>query len=319
VSILGIDIGGTKTTIAIADPDGRMLGKQVLGTARDAGPQVIIESISEQVHALYRSLGVPENIEGIGISCGGPLDPDRGRIAFVPNIPGWEDLALADIISDKLCAPAWLDNDATLAAFGEVVFGAGRGVMNLVYFQVSTGIGGGIIIGGKPYRGCGNAGEVGHHKILPDGPSCTCGSSGCLEALSSGTSIAREARSALANNTESLLYRWTGGESGGVTAEMVARAAAEGDGYAASVWERAMFYLGIGVSNIVSILNPELVILGGGVTRSWRQVYEPVRRIVDERTMSELARCVRILPPALGEDAPVTGAIALVMEKLGKI
>lgn len=320
MSILGIDIGGTKTIVALADSQGRILVSKRFDTPRDSGPEPVIKRIIGVGREILGETGVGErDIEGIGIACGGPLDPEDGRLIFVPNIPGWEDLPIARIFSEEFKAPAWLDNDATAAGFAEAVFGAGRGVSNLAYFTVSTGIGGAIIIGGRPYRGGGNAAEFGHQKILPDGPACTCGDKGCLEALSSGRSIAREAASGLNSNPTSLLFRWTEGDVSRVTAEMVNRAAAAGDPYAACIWDTAMGHLGIGVSNVVSILNPQMVILGGGVTRAGDRLLEPVREVVVARTMSELARNVSIVLAGLGDNSAIVGAITVALEKVGRV
>lgn len=318
MSILGIDIGGTKTIVALAESSGHITSRRRFDTPRYLGPEPVIKRIIDTGRVLLAE-SPDTNIEGIGIACGGPLDPEEGRLIFVPNIPGWEDLPIARIFSQQFHAPAWLDNDATAAGFAEAVFGAGKGVSNLAYFTISTGIGGAIIIGGKPYRGGGNAAEFGHQKILPDGPACTCGDLGCLESLASGTSIAREAASGLGDNPNSLLFQWTDGDGTKISAEMVARAAASGDNYSAGVWDTAMGYLGIGVANVVNILNPQMVVLGGGVTRAGDRLLDPVRQVVFQRAMSELAQDASIVLAGLGDDSAIVGAITVALEKLGRV
>jgi len=294
---LGIDIGGTKTIIAIADEGGTILAQQSLCTPRDQGPSAVLSAVKEAAHRLVTDHCSP--ITSVGIGCGGPLDPRRGIILTVPNLPGWEDLPLADYCSKAFNAPAYLDNDVNLAALAEARKGAGTGIDHLAYFNIGTGIGGGIVIGGKLYRGCGNAGEFGHQVIIPDGPPCLCGRHGCLESLASGTSIARRAK-----------------ESGlDLTAGEVAQAAREGNPIARRIMDQTAGYLGLGVTNVVNILNPRMVILGGGVMKAADLLLDGIRRTVDERAMTQLACDVQIVPGALGDQAGITGAVLLAIEE----
>ena len=297
MAFLGIDIGGTKTIVAIAGDDGVILAQDRISTPREQGPSAVLSKIERSVRGLlthHSSL-----ITSIGIGCGGPLDPERGIILTAPNLPGWENLPLADYFSKAFGAPAYLDNDVNLAALAEARKGAGVGVDHLAYFNIGTGIGGGIVIGGKLYRGCGNAGEFGHQVILPDGPPCLCGRHGCLESLASGTSITRRAK-----------------ESGldFSTAEEVASAAREGDVAARRIMDETAGYLGLGVANVVNILNPRMVILGGGVMKAADLLLDGIRRTVDERAMTQLAKDVQIVPGILADQAGITGAILLAME-----
>lgn len=310
MSILGIDIGGTKTTVGVAAQNGKLLLHKRILTPNVLGPDINLGMILPAAFELVQKQG--ERVRAIGIGCGGPLDRKTGTLHKVSNLPGWEGICLTEIFSDEFRAPAYLDNDATAAALGEARFGAGKGVENFVYFTVSTGIGGGIIIGGKPYRGCcENAAEFGHMKISSEGPACNCGDRGCLEAYSSGTSIARIAREGLSAHPKSKLS-----ELDEITAEAVAAAAAEGDEYAREVWSNAMRNLGLGVANVVNALNPELVILGGGVTKAGDMFFEPVRQVVKERAMDALATDVGIVPAANGDLTGLIGAIAVALEAI---
>ena len=294
---LGIDIGGTKTTIAVADGSGRIIAQDRLSTPRDQGPSAVLSTIEKAVRSLLTHYGL--RITALGLGCGGPLDPKRGIILTVPNLPGWENLPLAEYFSKAFDAPAYLDNDVNLAALAEARKGAGIGVDDLAYFNIGTGIGGGIIIGGKLYRGCGNAGEFGHQVILPDGPLCLCGKRGCLESLASGTSIARRAKEAGLD----------------LTADEVAEAARAGDALAGRIMSETAEYLGLGVANVVNILNPRMVIFGGGVMKSADLLLDGIRRTVHERAMTQLANDVQIVPGALGDQAGIIGAILLAMEE----
>lgn len=310
MSILGIDIGGTKTIVGVADASGRLLAHKRIETPSSLGPDANIRAIISAGRAVIDES--PARVEVIGIGCGGPLDRKTGTLHAVANLPGWEGLCLTELFSEEFGGPAYLDNDATAAAVGEALFGAGRGVDHFAYFTVSTGIGGGIIIGGKPYRGSGeNAGEFGHTKILPNGPPCNCGDRGCLESLASGTAIARIAREGLASHADSSLF--ARGER--VTAEIVARSALCGDTYAREVWSQAMYHLGLGVANVVNVLNPRLVILGGGVTNAGDLLFDPVRAVVRERAMKTLASDVEVVPAANGDLVGLMGAFAVAIER----
>jgi glucokinase len=310
--VLGIDIGGTKSMVGVAEPSGELLAWKRIETPNSLGPDTNLAAI---IAATREVIGEScASISVVGIGCGGPLDRKSGTLHRISNLPGWEGLCLTRIFSEEFGAPAYLDNDATAAAMGEAMFGAGRGVDCFAYFTISTGIGGGIIIDGKPYRGCGeNAGEFGHAKILPDGPRCNCGDRGCLEALASGTAIARIARDGIERGAISILSGWVSSPEQ-VTAELVGRAASVGDSFAGEVWSRAMYHLGIGIANAVNVLNPRLVILGGGVTRAGDLLFRPVREVVNERAMKALAADVRIVPAANGDLVGLMGAFAVAME-----
>ncbi len=308
--VLGVDIGGTKTIVAVADDGGRIIAQTRIDTPRDQGPAVVLAEIESALRRL-RDETQTDHIKAIGIGCGGPIDRERGVILTAPNLPGWDDLPLSEHFRKAFNAAVYLDNDVTLAALGEAREGAGRGVDHFAYFNIGTGIGGGIIIDGKVYRGCGNAGEFGHQVILPDGPPCLCGRHGCLESLASGTSIARIARERVTHCPESLILRFAG-DSERITAEHVAQAAREEDPFAVSIMSETGEYLGLGVANVVSILNPQMVILGGGVIAGAGDLLlRRIRQTVQERAMTQLADDAEIIPAALGDQAGIVGAVHL--------
>lgn len=313
MNILGVDIGGTKTLVGVVRRSGEVLAKERVETPGALGPQRALSLIKSACHECIRAAGV--EIECIGIGCGGPLDRATGVLHAVPNLPGWQGICLTDTFRNEFGVPAYLDNDATAAAMGELYFGAGVGVRNFAFFIVATGIGGGIIIDGRPYRGEGdNAGEFGHHKIRRDGPRCPCGDRGCVESLASGTSIARIAREGLARCPNTLLWEWISSPAD-VTAELVARAARNSDAFASRVWFGAMYNLGLGVANVVNILNPKRVILGGGVAKAGEELFfEPVRRVVRKRAMPPLAADVDIVPAGNGDLVGLLGAVAVAVE-----
>jgi len=300
--------------VGVAEPSGRLLAESRVETPNLLGPDASIRAIIAAARDIIKASGA--TVSAIGIACGGPLDRKTGVLHKVPNLPGWEGICLTKVFSEEFGVPAYLDNDATAAALGEAMFGAGRGVDHFVYFTISTGIGGGIIIDGKPYRGCGeNAGEFGHTKIVPDGPPCNCGDRGCLESLASGTAIARIAREGLQSGAQSVIREWMCSPED-VTAELVARAAAQADPFAREIWSQAMRYLGLGIANVVNVLNPRLVILGGGVTKAGDLLFAPVREVVRERAMKALSCEVEIVPAANGDLVGLMGAFAVAMEGL---
>jgi len=315
VPLLGIDIGGTKTIVAVADDSGNTIAQERIATPRERGPGFVLSAIESALRRLLEQTGTPQaGVKSIGIGCGGPIDRERGLILTAPNLPGWDNLDLVGYFRKAFNAETCLDNDVSLAALGEARRGAGVGVDHLAYFNIGTGIGGGIIIGGKLYRGCGNAGEFGHQVILPDGPPCPCGKRGCLEALCSGTSIARRAKECLSDRPESLILRLAG-NIGKVTAEYVAQAAREGDELARVIWDETGEYLGIGVANVINILNPRMVVMGGGVVKAADLFFDKLKQTVSDHTMPQLTQDVHIVLSQLGDQAGVIGAVQLALER----
>lgn len=320
--LAGVDIGGTKLAVGVSDLCGRILSVVREPTDRSGGPDPVLRALERMLcRALDeagRKLGLASGrpaLRAIGIGVGGPLDPERTVVLRAPNLPGWDNCPVKAFFEDAFGVPANMDNDASTAALGEARMGAGKGFSVVCYFTVSTGIGGGIVINGRLYRGASaSAGEFGHQIILPNGPLCLCGRRGCLEALASGTSIARRAREQLP--ADSMLLRMADGDPNAITAAMVAEAARAGDAYSLRLWEETGYYLGIGVSNVINILNPDRVVLGGGVTKAGDLLFEPVRRTVAETAMRELAAVCEVVPAALGDNVGVAGAICLAQDIL---
>lgn len=311
---IGVDLGGTKTLTALVDGRGRVVARVRVATPT-TGPDGVLEAIVASVAELSDRSGIaPRSALGVGVGAPGPLDPDSGVVFEPPNLPGWRDVPLAARMAERLGVPTFVENDANAAAMGERWVGAGRGVDDLVYLTVSTGIGGGLILGGRLYRGTsGTAGEVGHMVIARGGPRCGCGRAGCLEALASGTAIAREARLAVESGRPTVLSQVP---SEAITAEAVARAAEDGDPLAREIFAGAAAALGVGITNLVNLLNPALVIIGGGVSRAGELLFAPLRRIVREEAFERPGAAVRVVPAALGDDVGVIGAAAVVYERV---
>jgi glucokinase len=316
--IIGVDLGGTKILTALADMDGRLVAEVKVSTEAREGRQHVLGRITGSVEQVLEKAGVkPEQVQALALGAPGPLDTRQGIIHFAPNL-GWHDLPVKQVLEQRLAIPVLLDNDANLAALGEHRYGAGRNEDNMVYITVSTGIGGGLILGGRLYHGSADvAGEIGHMTVCPDGPLCSCGNRGCLEALASGTAIAREARELAACGRGAGILAESGGDPAGITAVTVAAAAAAGDAGAKSIIARAARYLGIGIANIINILNPSLVVLGGGVMDMGELIWQNLRPEVQARTLEAAGKSARLAPAELGSRAGVMGAVALALQAGG--
>ena len=258
------------------------------------------------------------DIPAVGIGCGGPLDPRTGVIHDPPNLPGWHDVPLTAMVSAAFDRPAFVDNDATAAALAEWRWGAGRGLTDLVYLTISTGIGGGVIAAGVPLRGrSGNAAELGHLSVRFDGWPCPCGRRGCPEAFASGTNIARRAREALAAPGAASTLLDLRDAPGTITARDVAEAAAHGDPLAEEVWDATTEVLGELVASCLDAFDPEVVILGGGVTRAGEQLRRPVAERAHQVAMTPM-RGTPIVLAELGDQLGVQAAAAVAQERLAQ-
>ncbi len=314
--VIAVDIGGTKVLTAVFSAGGKMLAKDSRPTQARQGVDAVIERVAAAIDTLQKQSDIAPG--GICIACAGGIDTGRGVVVTPsPHLPDWADVPLADVIRERYHVPTFIVNDASAAALGEHRYGAGRGIKNLVLLTLGTGIGGGIIADGRLYLGAvGAAAELGHMTVEADGPACGCGNRGCLEMLASGTAIAGDAMSRLRRGEKSSLLEIAGGKISRVTAEMVGKAARQGDRLAQEVISRAAYYLGVGMVNIVNIFNPEMIILGGGMAEMGDLLIEPGRRIVAERAFSISARAVRIVTAQLGNEAGIYGAAAFALDKM---
>lgn len=313
--ILGIDIGGTKCAASLGTAEGTIAARREVRTRAAEGPDAVISDLLEAARGLLDESGTAlDDIAGIGISCGGPLDTRTGVVYSPPNLPGWEAVPLRDRFAEALPGPqVVLENDANATALAEWRWGAGRGAMNLAFLTMGTGIGGGLILDGRLYRGANDlAGEVGHQTILINGPECQCGKRGCLEALASGPAIARLARESLDYGRGRLLVEKAGGKPDQITAQVVIEAAREGDSLALRILEEAGTYMGIGLANLIQIVNPERIVLGTIAVHAGDLILHPIRRAVRDFAWRRSAEVCEVVPAALGDRAQDLAAIALV-------
>lgn len=316
--IIGIDIGGTKLAVVLSDNKGNILRKTRRLTHSERGPEPIISDLIDMAKQVMCECSVAAHqIIGVGVACGGPLNPETGVIHNPPNLPGWIDIPLKDKLQTKLEIPVVVENDANAGALAEYMFGAGRGVRNMVYMTMGTGIGGGILADGRLIRGAnGNAGEVGHMTILPNGPLCACGRLGCLESLASGPAIARRVQEALADYEEHLMLDMVNGDRSKLTAEILMEAVKTGDKLARQLLDETAYYMGLGIANLVNILNPELVVIGTIAVKAGDLIMDPIRKVVKEASMEVPGSIVRVVPAELGDFVGDIAAVALILQKL---
>ena len=315
---LGIDLGGTKILTAVATSNGELLSRDYTETSAEKGYKAVIELIVESANRALVQAGMSASeLAAIGIGAAGLSNPEIGVLFTSPNLPGWHDVPLRDAIEEKMGKKTFLTNDANAAALGELYFGAARGARNFVYVTISTGIGGGIIIGGKIYAGAlGTAGEVGHMTIDSDGPLCNCGNKGCWETLASGTALAREARHKIKEGARTSILNYAGGDIDKVTAEVIHRAAEDGDALAKELIARTGYYVGIGLANLVNIFNPELIVIGGGLSNMGDMLLEPAFKVAGERAFRQSFEAVRFARAELGRDSGVLGAAAFALMRV---
>ncbi|HLE78012.1 MAG TPA: ROK family protein [bacterium] len=315
---IGVDLGGTKILTAVVADDGGVLARDRVATPQD-GPDSVVEAVAKTVDAVVAAAGLARTaLVGVGVGAPGPLNAQTGVVFQPPNLTGWHDVPFGPMLTERLRLPVGLANDANAAALGEWRFGAGRGIDDLVYLTISTGIGGGIIIGGTLLEGVsGTAGEIGHMTIDVNGPRCVCGNTGCLEVLAAGPAIARAAQAAVTAGTPSTLLDRAGGKVERITARVVAAAAAAGDALAADVFRRAATYVGVGVANLLNLLNPAMVIVGGGVSQAGDLLLEPIRVTARARAFERPARDARIVLAQLGDNVGAVGAAAVAFMKTG--
>ena len=300
--VLGLDIGGTKLAAGVVDSNGKVHSFVVAPTRVDEGAESGLERLFELGRLAIAESGFETGeIRAVGIGSGGPLDAERGVLIAPPHLPGWHDVPVVDLAEAAFHLPVTLENDATAAAAGEHRWGAGAGIRNMVYLTISTGVGGGVVIDGSLYRGSrGNGGELGHVTVDWHGRPCRgCGRLGCLEAYVSGTSIAERAREAGLDFA---------------TAEAVAAAAREGDVGATAIWDETVEALACGITSIVNLFEPELVVIGGGVTRSGEQLMAPVRKMVRAGAMRPAGEAADVVSSAFGDQVGVVGAAAIVYD-----
>ena len=318
--ILGIDVGGTKIAGGLVTLKGRMTTCMVVPTLAEKGREISLGQLYRLIERLLKLAGGKENVRGIGICAPGPLNPTSGIVLNPPNLPGWRNVPLADLVRRRFGLPSLVENDANAAGLAEVLFGSAVGCRDAFYVTLSTGIGTGIIIDRKIYHGKnGVAGEGGHVVVDHRSPYlCGCGSRGCIEALASGPGMARRARVLLEqeHGAPSLLRTMTGGDLSRLTPKMIADAAKHRDHVARTILDETAFYLGVWLGGMVSLLDPEAIVIGGGVSQIGKPLFDKIRATVPNFTINrQFVRGLPIVPAKLHTNVGVYGAASLFLPR----
>ncbi|HEY8808482.1 MAG TPA: ROK family protein [Solirubrobacterales bacterium] len=304
---IGVDLGGTKMLLGVLDGDSKTVWES---RERSAG-----ESEEELVELLVREIGEAQakrpGIEAVGMGIPATIDHEKGLAVAAVNLP-IENLPIRDLVVERTGLPAFVDNDANVAALAEHLFGAARGTENAVMLTIGTGIGGGLILGGEVYRGSTGAGaELGHVAIQLDGPACqgNCPGHGCVETLASGTALGREGRAAAESNPDSALGKLLA-EGSEIDGKVVTVAAQKGDETAIGVFDLIGSRLGVALASFANIFEPEVIVIGGGVIAAGELLLAPARRELEARALRPMNR-TPVVPAELGEDAGMIGAAAM--------
>jgi glucokinase len=309
--VIGLDIGGTKIDAGVIEPSGRILKKIRILTNVHEGLDAVVQRIYDAIEKVTD--GIKTNIHGIGIGAPGQVDVKNGVVLFAPNL-GWKNVNLKKIIYERYNLPVEIENDANCGALAEAKLGAGLGANSLVWITVGTGIGGGIIIDGNLIQGAGFAGgEIGHMTMKKNGPVCGCGNKGCLETLAAGPAIIHQIRKKIIDKTQTVILKMIDNDLNKITVGITANAADMGDSLSLKILSRAGEYLGIGVTNLANILNPEVIILGGGVMEAaGHHLLKIIKDTVQSRALSQAKNNLRIELARLGNDAGLIGASLLI-------
>jgi glucokinase len=313
--VLAFDLGGTKIAFGVVAENGEVLGSDKIETLAKQGPAQAIQRVNLAAQSLLQKLNIkPQELIGIGIASPGPLDISKGCVDGSPNLPGWTGYSIEQGLSSFFNLPARIDNDANAAALGEYKFGAGKNKKNMVYITVSTGIGGGVIVDGRLMRGAnGNAAELGHLTLNINGPACPCGANGCFEMYASGTAIARRTREAIQAGAPSQILSLAGSLEK-ITTHHILAALQKEDELAKKIWNETTEYLGRGLAVVINTFNPELIVVGGGVTAAGELLFNPVREKALRYAFPRLAAVCSIVPAGLGSNVGVVGAAACAFE-----
>lgn len=307
---VGVDVGGTKVAAGLVDANGEISAQVRVAMATDSTAKRGLESVLGAIaHVIPQGA---EGLAGIGICAPGPLDPNTGVILNPPNVPCWRDFPLAAAVRKNYSVPVKVDNDANAAALAEACWGAGRGYHNVFYASIGTGIGTGIVFDGKIYHGrTGSAGEGGHVSIDYRGPICGCGKPGCIEAFASGTAIAQRVQNEIAAGAGSSLLDLVAGERGTVTAISVGKAAESGDPLSRRILEQAADQIALWLSNMLDLLDPDVIVIGGGAAALYQPYFNKLRERVPELAVNPRAEEVPIVSARYGADSGIAGGAAL--------
>lgn len=312
--VIGLDLGGTKILSLCLDRELNILAEDQRPTEADEGPEHVVA----RMVASAKAVAGDRNVVAVGISTPGPTRTLDGVVTTPPNLPGWQDVPLARLISDRMGVPAWIENDVNAGALAEHRLGAGRGKQHLVMIAPGTGVGGGLVLDGRLYRGAsGGAGEVGHMQMDPSGPRCGCGRHGCLEALASGRALGEQAMAIARSEPDGLVAQLAAEAGEEPDARILNDAAEQGDESAMTAIMQAGRYFGEGLTNLIDLFNPEVIVVGGSLRKS-HLYYQSALSIARPQAFPQHAADVTIVEAELGDNSPAIGAGIIAWEHLGK-
>jgi glucokinase len=322
---ISIDVGGTQIKWGLVSDAGEILRKEQEATEAQAGPQAVGRQIADIARRIYDSADDPDAILGIGVGCPGLIDETREINMFSPNLynldgSSWHDIPLVKYIKDglgDLALDVRLENDVNAMVLGEFLYGAGRGATDMIGMTLGTGVGGGLVLNGQLYRGAGStAGEIGHMTVVPDGPMCGCGNFGCLEALVGKAGLIERALQAITAQGRSTSLEARLDELKKLdddAPQWIAQAAAEGDAVAQEIFADTGRYIGTVLGSLANLINPQIAVIGGGISRAGDALFPHIEREVRARAMKQPADTIRVVPAEHGNDAGMLGSAALIL------
>ena len=316
--VLGVDVGATVVKAALVKTNGEIASKVAsFSTKKFISKKAFINRMIKQMEQLITDNRLSSrNLAGAGIGLPGRVDYRNGIVHDLTNIKGWREIPLRKILHKKFSFPTYIDNDANAFACGQLRWGAACGVKNAICVTLGSGVGGGLIIDGEVYRGSNySAGEIGHICIDTDGPKCGCGSNGCLEAFLGNTYIINRVKEQIKKGKKTSLISMVNGKLSAITPELIDKAANGNDGFAIKVWKDTGTYLGIGLSGLVNVLNPEKIIIGGGISKAGSFIFTPLKKELARRTMKQHLKVLSVVRAKFVDEAGIIGAASLIIGK----
>jgi len=313
---IGVDMGATQVKLGLLDSNCRIVKRKRLDTAAFTGKDSLIGAIAQSIILL--ASGIKYKIKGIGVGAPGLVNPEKGLIHYLVNIPGWENVHLKRILESRVGLPVFIDNDVNVMALAELYHGRAKGKRNVVCLALGTGVGGGLILEGRLYRGAAfSAGELGHIPLNEEGPSCNCGGRACLERYVGNRYIIEQALDKLKKAPlPTRIPELVKNDLSKINPQILSIAASRGDLLAKEIWQTVGRHIGVCLTGVVNLLNPELVVIGGGVAEAGEILFDTIRKTVNERAMSVPAQSVKIVPAKLKENAGLIGAAVLAREEI---
>jgi glucokinase len=317
--VIGIDLGGTNVKTAAVTREGKILFHDHRDTHADGGPDVVMRNMAESAEACIKGAGVSKKeVLACGVGAPGPMNWQTGIVYSPPNLPGWHNVRLADEMQKRLGVKCYVDNDANCACYGEFWSGAGRGFETICLLTLGTGVGGGIVVFGQLLRGIdGTAAEIGHLQVMRNGRKCGCGAHGCLEQYASVSGMVKTAVEAIESGRKTILMDMCGGDIERLNGKMISDAMAKGDEVAQWTMNETGTWLGLGIASLINLLNPERVILAGGMIAAGEALFKPIRDTAMKTAFEVPAKRAQIVPAGLGADSGVIGAAGCALYRVG--